>query len=290
MASFHALDPNVIVNALRLLLDGWKALRTKSGEKAPDEREKVLKETVDRAEELSAGGTKAETIVSEIEARLEQRLGPEAKDDIIARATALVALSQPFEVESFHYFDGLLRVLKSAQDFCKATNIFRLRGVIDVTYGQLELPRLASILYEISKHFAVITEQLVRHDVFQVRLVSFQFYLSTTSAPLSGLLRLELRTSDHVGGSYGQASDVHLVLTEGSEVNVLAFGARMLAEFPYRLNGMEFRVTATEFKAIASAIFDDLNDYVTDLAQEQKDFKEQVGPALTAILSALKKS
>ena len=101
MLNLHGVDINSVINALRLVLDGFKFYGQK-GDKKPDKREQVLKETVEKAEEMSAKGATTDQVVQEIETTLERELGAPARTEILARASSILALAQPFEVESFH--------------------------------------------------------------------------------------------------------------------------------------------------------------------------------------------
>ena len=285
MANFLPHDPNLIINALRLVLEGWKSYRSGSGQKRPDKKEEVLKETVERAEEMSAQGAEAGKIVSQIERKLEQGLGTAVKDEIIGRASSILALAQPFEVEAFEYYKNILLVLNKAQEFCKSANIFKLRGATVGNVEHLELPHLSLILPAICGDFKVLTGQrMVRGNAFRVGLLAVGAYLSTGAEPLQVALRLELEKAYTTGGSYSERLLINLFLAKGSEVNRIAFNFDRSSSFSY-LGGADFRLTSKDFQAIVSAILDDLNNYASELAEEQRDFKETIAPALASILA-----
>src|SRR6266481_4512110 len=112
VANFHSPDPSLIINALRFILESYKLYRSRSGQKLPEKQEEVLEETVVKAEEMSAKGASTETVVSEIETNLERELGKAAKDEIVNRASSILALAHPFELEAFQYYENLSRMLK----------------------------------------------------------------------------------------------------------------------------------------------------------------------------------
>ena len=59
---------------------------------------------------------------------------------------------------------------------------------------------------------------------------------------------------------------------------------------PAYVQGGEIRITGKEFQVIVSAMFDDLNNYMRELGEEQHEFKERVGPALEAGLKTWMKA
>jgi hypothetical protein len=288
VVNFHVPDPNLVINALRLLLESLKIYGARGGQKPPDNREEVLKETVEKAEEMSAEGATTEQVVLEIETNLERELGPLVKNEIIARASSILAVAQPFEVEAFRYYDNLVLVLNRAQEFCGTTNIFKLRGEISGASEFLVLRKLASILPGACGDFKGLTNQIGDRDVLSVRLAKVIVYLVSQARALRVFITLDLKKAYAIGGSYTEPLHIELSLAKGSEVNKIGFDVRRNPgsyASPY-LEGFEVRLTGKEFQGIVSAIFDDLNSYVLELGEEQKDFKERVGPALALILSA----
>jgi hypothetical protein len=266
------------------VLEGIKSYRSSRGEQRPGRQEEVLKDTVEKAEELSAEGAGAEKVVSEIESRLEQELGAEVKEQLIGRASSMLALAQPFEIEAFRYFDNLALVLGRAQEFCSMTNIFRLRGTADGNATYLALPKLGLLLPRIFKHFAEVTHLLEVGNTFQASPVAIRTFLTNRSPFLYILISVEVRKSHVTGGSYSENGPLELWLKAGSEINSIGFAPS--TPLPYRyLKDAEARLSAKDFQQILSAILDDLNNYVTELATEQKDFRERIAPALETILS-----
>jgi hypothetical protein len=281
--NLHGVDVNSVINALRLILDGFKFYGQKGeGDKESDKREKVLKETVEKAEEMSAGGATTDQVVQDIETRLERELGANAKTEIINRASSILALAQPFEIESFRYYDNLTLILDRAREFCKAANIFKLRGTTDRAFEYLELPRLSKVLPEICGTFKFLMDQFIVGDTFRVLPAKITVILSTKAVGLLIWFDLELEKAYQIGGSYIDKENAYLSISKGTGVNRIAFD--VLA--PQYKRGGEIRLTGKEFQVIVSAIFEDLNNYVRELSEEQMEFKERVGPALTAILTA----
>ena len=77
---------------------------------------------------------------------------------------------------------------------------------------------------------------------------------------------------------------IKLTLSKGSEVNRIAFNFDRSSSLSY-LGGADFRLTSKDFQAIVSAILDDLNKFAIELAEEQRNFKETIAPALAAIFA-----
>jgi len=283
VSDFHSPDPNLDISALRFILESYKLYRSRGGDKK-EKQEEVLEETVAKAEEMSAQGASPQTVVAEIETNLERDLGKLAKDEIVKRASSILALAHPFEPEAFRYYENICQVLKRAQDFCASTNIFRLRGTANDAISVLPMPQLNLVLEEITGHFGFSCKQLERaQGVLNVKATS-KTYLVTKPEALHVKLALVLTRACSVGGTYSDAMGAGLTLSSGSEVNRIGFDV-FAAESPL-LQGFEIRLTAKEFEQIISALLDDLIQYAADLADEQRQFKEQIAPQLDAMLQA----
>jgi hypothetical protein len=224
---------------------------------------------------MSAKGVGTEEVVSQITTNLEEHLGSATKDEIIQRASSILALAKPFEVGAFEYYRNLSVVFKRTTDFCVDTNIFKLRAEAD---GSLLLPYLSSKLGPMFDEFRAVSHQLLGGDVFRVRLDFVGAYL-----PAFGIkLGFELEKGFSVGGSYKERKVATLLMVEGDEVNKAGFKIRFEG---YYLQQVQFRLTATDFQQIVAALLRDINAYVTDLAQEERNFKENIAPSLEALLS-----
>jgi hypothetical protein len=181
VANFHPVDPSLIINALRFILEGYKFLRSRGGKGVPEKQEEVLGETVAKAEEMTAQGAPAEKIVSEIEASLERDLGKAAKDEIVSRASSILALAHPFEPEAFQYYENLTQVLKRAQDFCASANIFLLRGATNGRFSVLPMPQVNLVLQEITRQFESLCNEFERvQSVITATASGVKTFLSTS--------------------------------------------------------------------------------------------------------------
>lgn len=284
MSSFYSPDPNLIINALRFLLESYKLYRARRGQQVPEKQEEVLEETVTKAEELSATGASPEKVASEIANNLERDLGVAAKDEIIRQASSLLLVAQPFELEAFQYYEHLVQILKRAQDFCASANIFQLRSATNGKFSVLPMPRLNTAIQEVTENFAFLCGSLQRvRDVIKTTPSQVATYLSTEPSALHVKLALNLTRARSAGGTYVDTMVAVLVLASGSEVNRIGFDISRPAESPF-LEDFDIRLTGKEFQQIVSAILDDVNHYTTELAGEQRDFKERLGPQLSAVL------
>jgi hypothetical protein len=280
VSSFHA-DPNLVISTFRLILDGLKELRTRRGQSEPGKTEETLKKGVEHAEKMSAKGASADEVVSAIQSKLEQDLGPAARDEIIGRASSILALTEPFEIEAFQYYKNLLLVLTKARDSCESTNIFKLRGSTSVA---LELPQLSTQLLRMPSIFEGLTRDLRRSgQVVGVETVSVKAFLTTGAEPLMVVITLDTAENSMTGRTYGRRDQAELALKQGDEANQIRFRVARYTHYPFR--DFDIRLTGEEFRAMVSAIFADVSNYAGELAREQKGFREQIAPALKEILN-----
>jgi hypothetical protein len=292
MSAFHGADPELIVNALRLILESFKTLRSARGEHKPGKPEEVLGETVDRADELSSAGAGADEVASEIETKLEYGLGRAGKDEILDRATFILALAQPLDLEAFRYYETLLQVLTKARDFCAVSNIFRLRGnhIKPWGYELLPLPGAGAVLQKITRDFDVLTGALLNQDrVIRARVTEVAAWLRTGMPPLQVGVGFEVTMATSMGESYAEGGHAMLSLAAGSEINRIAFEIVQPTSVP-RLPGLDLMLTATQFHDLVSAMLQDISAYAKELAEEEHDFRVRIAPALEQVLSSWTKS
>ena len=160
------------------------------------------------------------TVAGEIESSLERDLGKAAKDEIVSRASSILALARPFDLEAFRYYENLTQVLERAKSFCASAKIFQLRGATNGTFSVLPMPRLNIALKEVTESFEFLCGELQRaQSVIKATASKTATYLSTRPSALHVKLVFNLTRARSIGGTYSEAMAADLALSSGSEVN-----------------------------------------------------------------------
>ena len=284
--SFHGFDANLIINSFRLVLEGWKLLRTQSGQKEPEKKEEVLEEAVKKAEQMSEAGADGENVASEIGSALERELGSTVKDDVLSRAASILAIAQPFETKAFRYYDNLDSTLSAVRQFCVNSNVFVLRARTVKGVQYLPMPKLGLALNTLFKDTEVFRAFIPDRHVIRYGIAHIQASLTSAAGNLSIIVILRILRATSMGESYSDEQTIELFLRPGTQVNRIGF--RSLGRTTdQRIVDFELLVLGTEFEALIKALLDDVTDYTGDLANEQRAFKERFAPMLLSIAQAL---
>jgi hypothetical protein len=282
--NFHGLDPSLVINALRLVLDGWKTFRTKSGQNEPER--KVLEDAVNKAEGMSEEGADAEAVVSEVGKTLEKELGAVIKDDVLSRAASILAIARPFETEAFRYYDALWSALNGARQLCVTSNIFLLRARTVKKLQYLPMQNLSLALKDLFEETEVFKAFVTDPDVIECRVSKVQSSLTLGAECLSILVVIAVLRAYSIGGTFTESQTIELFLKPGMQVNRVGFRSlgRSVSLAPV---DFEVLLLGKDFEALMQGILKDLSDYTAELSSEQEEFKEKFAPLLRAIDEAM---
>lgn len=277
----------LFLDVLGIFRDAYRALRAQGepGTKIQVE-EKVLDEAIQRAEAMSAAGADAKKVLQEIEVKLETELGPAAKSEIIERAFSILTLARPLELKAFECYQQLRRVLDSVRTFCETKNIFQLRGELSNGEGSLHLPTVGAVLRPLLEAQAPLADDFRSPETIRVSIAGVTAILSTKEERLYLLVVVQAARTDHVGGIHSQGGFYMLSLTSGSQVNRIGFHIEQRPERSW-IRDFEIRLSGEEFKRLVLAVLGDIGNYASELLREEKQFTQEIGPALDSLLSAL---
>jgi hypothetical protein len=92
--------------------------------------------------------------------------------------------------------------------------------------------------------------------------------------------------STHMGETYPKRLLWGLSLVPGREVNRIGFDVVQCPKY-HSSDGFDVRITLGEFKELAFSALADLAEYSSELAREERTFRDEIGPALENILAAI---
>ena len=237
---------------------------------------------------MSSKGVEAKEVLSELETTLEGELGAATRSEIIIRASTLMAIARPFELEAFRYYDQLCSVLDSAREFCDSKNIFTLRGEYSDGKGSLLLPKVSPVLRSLLKNSGALVDDFQDQDTIAVSVVHATAVLTTNRERLYVHVLVQANKTDHMGGTYTRGGIYGLALAVGTQVNRIGFRIDQRPERSFARD-FEIMLNSDEFKKFVLAIYSDLTDYANELLKEQGEFKDEIRPALEQVLSALRR-
>jgi hypothetical protein len=291
-ASFHpgAEDVQSLIGVLRLLLDGYKTWRSerRQSDKQADKEERALEDALKDAEAKTTGSAiDPQTVVSGIEAKLEEDLGASGKDAIMGRAAGILALSRPFDVESFRFYDLLSNVLVAANTFSAAMNLYRLRGNADDSNGYiLHLPRTSAPCQRLLERSGyLLTDASYGDNAVGCRIAEVHTFI-TTSSELRVMAVVEVKRASTWGEQYDDFPSFGLTLTAGDEVNQIGFHIDNQPQRSF-LRDFSVRLTVKELKDLLFAVLSDLADITEELFHEEKRLRDEVTPALAQLMAVL---
>jgi hypothetical protein len=287
--SLLAVDPKLVIDALRLIIEGWRAYRTTRGRQESEDRreEEVLQEAVRKAEGMTAEGADAEKVVREVGADLDRELGSAATNDILGRLNSIIALAHPFDLNAFRYFESLTRTLSSAREFCKNTNLFALRAtIIDGVY-YLELADVGQSMSRLFVRNEALRNGTQERNVIDFSIRAMKAFLRSDLKCFSIVVPVTIRRISVMGSTEITEDMFALSLRDPAQVNRLGFhiDARPL---PLYTPDFEFLLRGEDFRELVESLLSDLAGYIKELSFEERDFEQKFEPALRGIGSALK--
>ena len=286
-------DLRLYLDALKVLLTTYSIFHGKKEEpSAQVQKEKdVIGQAIHKAEEeIAAPNVDSRRVAEGVEAQLQAELGAEAKDAIIQRASGILAVTRPYEVASFRYYEMLRQILEGGRAFCLANNVFRLRGTVEGEGRVLPLWKFSSALQGLLSGSGCFPGQLrSNRDIYNVSVERVVAFLRTLSEGARMTVSVKGKISDHVGGSYSENFTWCLALVPGREVNRIGFDVVSYPQY-YRSDGFDRMITLEEFQDLAFSALADLSGYSSELAQEERTFRDKIGPALEEILAAISRS
>jgi hypothetical protein len=286
--NLHGLDPRILIDAMRLVVDGWRVYRSERNQSEPEKKEKVLEEAVKNAEQMSARGDNAEKVLSEVGTRLEKELGLAAKEDVFERVASILAVVRPFDVDAFRYFDNLAATIFAAREFCKIANVFQLRARTVNGIEYLPLPKFAQSLNVLFNETNAFRAGERPPHIVELTIGETEAYLSSGKENLSVVVPIRIRESVLVGRILTSNDRFELILGEGSSVNRIVFRAgRQPASL--NLTEVDILLLGDDFRKLTESLLSDLEDYIRELSEEQRSFRDRFAPALLGIRLALKK-
>jgi hypothetical protein len=267
---FEHLTPELVISALRLLMEGYKVGRDRFKDKKTPDR---VEEIVTRAEKTKQIDTK------EIERSLAETLDPTdaaiVKGDL--ELLSLLMLPAP-SLDAFDYWGKLTQLVNGLQAYAHKNRLFELRGVKKPELGEvILLPRTGS---------CILPEKLasgmpIPYQMQSVKDTSCLALLRkvTVDFPIIVLVGARFNEYSPVGGPPSVISDgCYFDIAPGQQRHWLRFD-RGQRYTPHFHQSSEYRLEASDFISIVNALRDDIRQYAAGVqADEQK-----IAPLFTQI-------
>lgn len=268
---FEHLTPELVISALRLLIDGYKVGRDRFKDKKTPDR---VEEIVTRAEKAPQADTK------EIERSLNENLDP--SDAVIVRGDlellSLLMLPAP-SLDAFDYWGKLTQLPSGLHAFAIKNRLFELRGAKGDTSDELLLlPRSGKLI--LPNHLAVKLAVPVG-DWEGVRDAECLAVLRKEAQdfPIAAFVGARFNKYSSMGGDPTVNSDsCYFSIGPGQQRHWLSF-SRPDGYIPHFQRYFEYRLEAADLISIVQALSDDIREYATAVNADQ----EKIGSLFTAI-------
>lgn len=263
------LNPELVVSALRLLMEGYKLARDKFKDK----------KTPDRVEEIVIRAEKSQPRLNqaELERSITEALDPSDAEIVKGDLELLSLLVLPAPaLDVFDYWGKLTLLVSGLQAYATSHRFFELRGTKDGVLGEvILLPRCGSCILPEKIASGMVTV----YKAQKVKDASSLAYLRKAPVGFPIVLLVEARLDDY---SYVPPT----VVTHSAYFHVKRGQERYWLRFENHENfGTGFRTTseyklaASDLISIVAALRDDIRQY----AEEVHAHEQKIAPLFTQI-------
>jgi hypothetical protein len=260
------LNPELILNGLRFLLDGYKTYRERFKDK----------KTPDRVEEIVI---RAEKETADIERSLDAL---EPSDAAIVRGDLellSLLISPTPSMDAFDYWGKLTILVEALQRYATDNRLFELRGSKMAKLGEvLALPRSAKIILpaEHARKLAVVSTDRERlKDVYCVALLQKE----PQGFPIAIALVAQFNHYESMGGVSVRETSCRFSISAGQQRHWLMFSRPEDWFMPDFKTHYEYRLGADDLISVAQALREDIGNYVSQVSTDQ----EKIAPLFFAI-------
>lgn len=263
------VSPELVLNALRFLLEGYKVARDRfKDSKTPDRVEDI----VTRAE--SSPGTDAK----QIEQSIAQTLNPD--DAAIVRSDLELLSLFVFPVPSldaFDYWGKLTKLVASLRDYARRNRLFELRGEERSGLGQMLW------LFKTSK--SILPKEFARElgipgNMQTVKSAECGALLQNADGefPIKVIVAVHFNQYSSMGGEPGvRTVEARYGVVAGQQRHWLRFN-REAFEYQLREN-TEYRLDAEDLIEIVESLRDDIKQYAKEVQADER----KIEPLFSAI-------
>jgi len=258
------LTPELVINALRLLIEGYKVGRDRfKDKKTPDRVEEILT----RAEKAPQADTK------QIERSISEELDPGdaaiVKGDL--ELLSLLMLPAP-SLDAFDYWGKLTQLVAGLQAFAIKNRLFELRGDKKDQWGEvLLLPRSGKLILpnELALELTRPTSHWERVKDAECLAVLRK---NAQDFPIVALVGARFNEYSSVGGNPLVKEDsCYFAIGPGQQRHWLSFSRPSEWYRAHFEDHFEYRLEATNLISIVQALRDDIREYAMAVnADEEK--------------------
>jgi hypothetical protein len=258
-------EAGVVINGLRLLLEGYKLAKERLGgghndDPDPEKLEEVIADVEATARDRVPN-------LADVEQEIDRKFNPEQAEKVKSDLNSIALLADPPRLEEFDYCATLTQLTKSLQVFARKTELFRLRGsnMSDGT-RYLYLERTSRVFVP---EDVVLEALVVLRNAYGKAITSISVVLIDSDSEIAIKLGVEghLKRATSMGEQYKENVGSSFAITAGSERN------RLLLTPDQRFGPfapIEYRVTAENVAKTIEAMRNDLSDYAAEIAKERK--------------------
>jgi hypothetical protein len=263
------INPELAINGLRLLLDGYKVFRDRFRDK----------KTPERVEEILAQADKTPGKAAEIEQNLAKSLEPGDAAIVKGDLELLSLLVHPVpEMDAFDYWGQLTKLVGGLHTYAVRGRLFELRGRAHPTFGEtLMLPTSGVRILPDEQAIQLAVPNSSRQGVKSAFALAL-LRKDAKNFPITALVRAEFNEYHSMGGPPSVIPVCcRYSITCGQQRHWLRF-ERLDGSYHFT-ESYEYMLNASDLIAIMEALRDDIRKITVEVeADEQK-----IAPFLNAI-------
>ena len=279
----YHLDPRLVVQVLQLLWNIYTSRRAKP-KPAPDKEghEPAVAAEVpnpDKLRELiEEVQGKPEQTEESISAAIEEKFPPTEARQVKNDFAAFALLASPPDFADYDFVSLIQKYVKNIQTIALKMDLFRLRGA--KYYGELRLLEMSETGGSLAPSAKANDAVYILGDIVSASVAKRSAVLTDEQedTPLVFVVEGVFRYASY-GGYAGQRTESGVQaykLRAGQESNWLAFyvGYKNFAATHPGFRGFEYRLKASDVKAIIAALKKDIVGYLRDVEEERPLVRE----------------
>jgi len=262
------ITPELAINGLRLLLDGYKVFRDRFRDKS----------TPDRVEEILVEAEKTPEKAAEIEQSLIKTLEPSDAATVKGDLELLTLFAHPVpSLDAFDYWGQLTKLVAGLHAYAVKNRLFELRGRNDSRFGETLLLPTSGAKILPDEHAIRLAAPVGSEGVKDAAALAL-LRKNAKNFPITVLVRADFNEYHSIGGPPSVIGDVcYFSITSGQRRHWLRFDCQG-SSYHFK-DTFEYMLSASHLSTIIEALRDDIRKIAAEVAADE----QKIAPLFSAI-------
>ena len=264
------ITPELALNGLRLLLEGYKVFRDRFRDRS----------TPDRVEEILVEAEKTPEKAAEIEQSLVKTLEPSDAAIVKGDLELLTLFAHPVpNLDAFDYWGQFTKLVAGLHAYAVKNRLFELRGRADSRLGEtLLLPKSGTCILPDEHVIRLAVPTSPRQGVKDAIAIAL-LRKNANDFPITAMVRAEFNEYHSMGGPPSVIPVFcHYSITSGQQRHWLRFERRNDGPYQFRQRH-EHMLNASDLIAIMEALRDDIRNIAAEVHADE----QRIAPLFSAV-------